>query len=367
MRKPYFSYTKNQAENAVDIHIYGMIGYDESYWDEGTNNTAYSLVALIKRLDKDYSRINVHINSPGGYIDDGLAIYNTLVAAKADIHTYNSGFVGSMASILMLAGTTHFPSTSIYHLHRASSVVRGNINDLQQEITMLETYESVLQTAISNKTGLSRDQIIANWFDGADYFMTAESAQEYGFVDFLENETTIEPPANFADMQNMKYEAVAALYNEQPEYEKDNFLNKLKSFFTTEKNIPNNSHKNSNMKTLKSGVTALIAFLAISEFKLNDENNVELSIDEAINLNSQFEKLQTKANKQELEIQAYADEKAEMQKTIDALNLKAKGTAVNDDPAPRATDVTDNADNSKYAEITDDISDKLKNYNKKNL
>ena len=361
MRKPYFSYKKNQTNNdAVDIHIYGMIGYDESYWDEGTDNTAYNLVALIKRLDKNYKRINVHINSPGGYIDDGLAIYNSLVATKADVHTYNSGFVGSMASIIMLAGTTHFPSTSIYHLHRAASGVRGNINDMQVEIKALEVYEDVLQTAISNKTGLSKEEIIANWFNGPDHFMTAETAHKFGFVDFLDD-TQAELPTNFSEMQNMKYDAIAALYDKQPDNEKENFFEKVKSFFATDNKISNNSHNNSDMKTLKSGVTALIAFLAISEFKLNAENNVELSIDEAINLNSEFEKIQNKANKQELELEALKTAHAE---EIKALNEKIKVTPVADSAPPKVTDVTDAVDDS-YKEISDEISNKLKELNKK--
>lgn len=110
MKRPFFRY-EAQNDTEVDIHIYGAIGWDESYNNEGTNNTAYALVSLIKRLDKAYSRINIHINSPGGLISEGLAIYNTLKAAKAEIHTYNSGLTASMASIIMLAGITHMAKT----------------------------------------------------------------------------------------------------------------------------------------------------------------------------------------------------------------------------------------------------------------
>ncbi len=365
MRKPYFSYKQNQTDNSVDIHIYGVIGYDESYWDEGTNNTAYSLVSLIKRLDKNYDRLNIHINSPGGFINDGLAIYNTLKACKADVHTYNSGFVGSMASIIILAGITHFPTTSIYHLHRASSGVIGNINDMEAKIEALKVYESTLQTAIAEKTGLTKEEVITNWFDGKDHFMTAEDAKSFGFVDNLENETIVEPPVNLAKMQDMKYDAIVALYDKQPDNEKENFLTKLKSFFTAENKSNHNNKNHKSMKTLKAGVTALIAFLALSELKLNDENNVELSIDEAINLNTEFEKLQSKADELELEKEALIEEKITLESEITALKAKIEGTEVKDDTTPKTTDVTNANNDDKYTEISDEISNKIKELNKK--
>jgi ATP-dependent Clp endopeptidase proteolytic subunit ClpP len=365
MPKNNFTYKVNEAENSADIHIYGVIGYDDSYWDEGTNNVAYALVSLIKRLEKTNKRINVHINSPGGAINDGLAIYNTLKSSGAEVHTYNSGFVGSMASIIMLAGTTHFPTTSIYHLHRASTEVRGNVNELQKEIAALETYESALIQAISEKTGMSVEDITAKWFDGGEHYMTATQAQEFGFVDVLEN-TVANPPAAMNVLQSLKYAAVVNMFQDEDSdnntNEKGPFLQRLlRKMAPQHSNISPKNH--TQMRTLKSGVIALIAILASNGLKLNDSNDVELSLDDALKLNNEFEKLQTKANKAELQIEALKEDVAKRDAEISELKAKIEGILVPDNNSPKNDQAPD--DTTPSLKLDDDVKTKLRNYLKK--
>ena len=114
--KKFFN-VQQTSENEVTIHIYGVIGLDEAWWDEGTNNVAFAIVTLIRDLEKQYGIIHIRINSPGGYIDDGLAIYNAIKYSVAETHTYNDGIVASMAGIIFVAGkVTHAPKTSIHHV-----------------------------------------------------------------------------------------------------------------------------------------------------------------------------------------------------------------------------------------------------------
>lgn len=87
--KPLFYevYNKSDAESSVDIRIYGSIpSWD---WNEGEINTAKQFVSEFETLEKNYKRINIHINSPGGNLLEGFAMFNAIASSSADTHTYN--------------------------------------------------------------------------------------------------------------------------------------------------------------------------------------------------------------------------------------------------------------------------------------
>jgi len=366
-QKPFFFEAKN--DETVDIHIYGVIGYNESYWNEGTNNTDYALVSLIKRLDKKYARINVHINSPGGSIADGLAIYNTLKNANAEIHTYNNGLVASMASILMLAGISHHPKTSINHLHSASTVTIGNKKEHKAAIDQLKTFETALQNAISEKTGMTVKEIKSKWFDGNEHFMSAEEANEYGLVDFIEDEN-ITPPEPKNKLEKMEFIQVLNLYKTAIEEKtEESFWNKLTSKF----NFQNKDNQNNNTKskkmantlTFKAKLTVLLALVGISEFVLNANNKVELNIDDAFKINDSL-------TDKDAEIEALKQQNLAHEKTIDTQNtqisdLQAKidGKAAGNAANPKGNDnSTADDDDKPVVFIDDEMSAKLHAFNK---
>jgi len=363
MRRPFYSFeAKNEQE--VDIHIYGAIGWDESQWGDGTNNTAYALVSLIKRLDKNYSRINVHINSPGGIIQDGLAIYNTLKQAKADIHTYNSGLTASMASILMLAGTSHMPKTSIYHLHRASTVAIGNINDFEAEIENMKVFESTLQQAIADKTKMSIEDIQAKWFDGKEHYMTAEQANEYGFVDHLE-ETKVKTPASLENLKNMKYNQVINLYNQVSDTNQEpKFWEKVKSMFIEPANNLKSDNNMPQKLALRAKLTVLLALIGLQEFFLNAENKVEMDLDHAYKINDDLEAKANEIDGLKVENGVLREEQERLQARIVELQAKLDGKAadgvVNTKAADNSTIVSDWL---KPKDLDEDTSAKLKAYN----
>lgn len=373
MKDTFFNYSaKTNSKDVVDIHIFGIIGLNEKWYGDGTNNKAYALVSLIKRLDKEYARINVHINSPGGSIADGLAIYNALKACKAEIHTYNAGLVGSMASIIMLAGTTHFPKTSIYHLHAALTVTEGNIRDHQKSIESLEVFESTLKTAIANRTGLTVEEVHAKWFDGSDYFMNGETAHELGFVDELED-LAAEPPVEENQLKNMSYPQIMNLYQTEEEKPKKGFLDSVKEGAKSLLNITNNSNNSNNSKNLdtmsnplkiKAKLTVLLAVFGLQEFVLNATNKIEMEIDDAYAINDALEE-------KDRQIIALTEEKAAFDEKLTAkdteiANLKAK---LEDKPLENGVNPK-GGDNytggTADTEWNDDASAKLKEYNKKN-
>ena len=215
----------NKTEDEVTIHLFGEVGWNNTWWGDGTNNEAWAFVKLLKDLDKDYKTVHLHINSPGGDIAQGLAIYNTIRDMKAEVHTHNRGLVASMATIIYLAGDiTHHPKTAISHFHRASTIVWGNANDMEQTIKTLETFESTLIEAISRRTSLSAEEIKTKWLTtGEDYYLTGDEMKELGFVDHITDDNKAKPPVE--DFSNFKN--VIAAYSKQDKPQKLNFLDKI--------------------------------------------------------------------------------------------------------------------------------------------
>lgn len=368
MKDTFFNYSaQSKSKEVVDIHIFGVIGLNDKWYGEGTNNKAYALVSLIKRLDKEYARINVHINSPGGSIADGLAIYNALKACRAQVHTYNAGFVGSMASIIMLAGKTHFPKTSIYHLHAALTSTSGNIRDHQKAIENLEVFESTLKTAVSERTGMSEEEVHAKWFDGNDYFMNAQTASELGFVDEME-ELEAEPPADEKSLKNMNYAQIMDLYQDTEDKPKKGFLDSVRDGAKSLLNIknPNNSNNPKNQEdmsglTIKAKLGVLLAIFGLQEFVLNANQKIEMSIDDAHSINDALEE-------KEKQIIALSEEKAGFEEKLEAKNkeiaeLKAKldNTPLDHAANPKGADNSTAASNSE-SEWNDEASQKYKAY-----
>lgn len=280
--KPFYFEAKTETE--VDIHIFGAIGWNNSNYGDGTDNTAYSIVSLIKRLDKTYQRINVFINSPGGNISEGLAIYNTLKSANAEIHTYNVGLTASMASILMMAGTSHMYKSSIKHLHSASTGAWGNISDLEQAIEALKVFQSVLVQAVADKTGKTIEEVNQLWFDNKEHYMTAEQALEHGLVDHIE-ETKATPPAAINQLETMTMNQLMDLYKDGPPKDKLTIKERINHLLFNNNNSQKPKADMSKPLIFKAKLTILLALLSLEHFTANENNKIELEIDEAFKIN----------------------------------------------------------------------------------
>ncbi|WP_299589705.1 Clp protease ClpP, partial [uncultured Microbulbifer sp.] len=95
--KSWYSMTAAANNSEADIYLYDSIGY----WDMTARDFARDLKAL-----GDVSKINLHINCPGGDVFDGTAIYNLLKDHKAEVETWIEGIAASMGSVIALAGDT---------------------------------------------------------------------------------------------------------------------------------------------------------------------------------------------------------------------------------------------------------------------
>ena len=154
---------------------------------EGVNEqTANVVVAQLLHLanedpDKD---IQLYINSPGGSVYDGLAIYDTMQYIKPDVQTIGIGLQASMGAFLLSAGAKGkrfvLPNARVM-IHQTSSGTQGKVTD--QEISLREALEikERLATIMSENTGQKLDKIKADM--ERDFWMSAEAAVKYGLAD----------------------------------------------------------------------------------------------------------------------------------------------------------------------------------------
>jgi len=169
-----------EAENAYELLIYGDIG--ESWWGESV--TAQSIARQLNELSASVATINVRINSYGGSVADGLAIYNALKRHKATKAVTVDGVAMSSASLIAMAGdTVSMPPTSILMIHAPWGGCYGNAKEMRQYADVLDTFSESMADAYVKKSGKSRDEILALLQDGEDHYYTGEEAVAAGFAD----------------------------------------------------------------------------------------------------------------------------------------------------------------------------------------
>lgn len=144
------------------------------------------IVAQLLYLDREdpEREISFYINSPGGEISAGLAIYDTLQLVNAPISTIAVGMTASMATVLLAAGTANrryaLPHATI-HVHQPLGGVQGQAADIEIAAKEILRMRDLINKILMHHTGLSEDQI--QQFTDRDFYMTAEQATEYGIVD----------------------------------------------------------------------------------------------------------------------------------------------------------------------------------------
>ncbi|MFD2741954.1 MULTISPECIES: head maturation protease, ClpP-related [Sphingobacterium] len=221
MKQRYFAVLNSQSPNVGEMRIYGVIG---SYWDD---NTANDFVRSFKNLEKTCDRINVHINSPGGSVHEGLPICNLIKASTKEVHTYVDGIAYSMGAMIAISakkGRVHMAKGSLLMLHSVSTLVYGNALDLRTEADVLDTYDDVLGDLISARTGESLENVKAEYLNHQDHFFSPKQALNEGLIDVIENYEATETPDN---VRNMSVGQIAAWYDQNAQEPSDELVNKL--------------------------------------------------------------------------------------------------------------------------------------------
>lgn len=154
--------------------------------DEVNDFNANILVAqllFLEREDPD-ADIQMYINSPGGSVDDGLAIYDVMEHISCDVATTCIGSCSSMGAILLASGTKGKRSAlknSRIMIHQVSAGARGTLKDMKIHTKQAEIAMENLMNILSEKTGKTLEQLYVDC--DRDYYMSAEEALEYGLID----------------------------------------------------------------------------------------------------------------------------------------------------------------------------------------
>ena len=166
--------------------------------EEVSDSIANAIVAYLLYLDSDDNSkpIYLYINSPGGSVTAGMAIYDTMQHIKSEVVTICVGLAASMGSFLLAAGTpgkrTALPHARIM-IHQPSSGARGQATDIEIEAKEVIRIKHVLNEMLAKHTGKQLEQIERD--TDRDYFMSAHEAVEYGLIDRVIEERSPEAVA----------------------------------------------------------------------------------------------------------------------------------------------------------------------------
>ncbi|MDN3595309.1 head maturation protease, ClpP-related [Zunongwangia endophytica] len=182
---PYYNIVKNEADREATIFIYGAIGGID--WDTyETINTASKFTVAFNELEKDADTIHIRINSPGGAVFEGQAIYNAIFASKKRIVTYNDGICASMAALILLSGDEiHAFKNSLLMIHNSSSSYWGNKKEVEEQLEAAEKIDKALGTAIEDRLGITAEDVEKEYLNYKDNWFTTDEASSLGFYDHV--------------------------------------------------------------------------------------------------------------------------------------------------------------------------------------
>lgn len=166
----------------AEISIFGEIvssGYEWS--DSDTSATRFQ--NDLKNLG-ELSVINLHINSPGGSVFDGIAIYQMLVQHKATVNVYIDGLAASIASVIAMAGNNiYIPSNAMLMVHNPWTMAMGNASELRKQADDLDKIGQSMQQSYLNKSGDKLDEETLQSLLDNETWLSASEAVGYGLAD----------------------------------------------------------------------------------------------------------------------------------------------------------------------------------------
>lgn len=183
---PYVIENTGRGERSYDIFSRLLNDRIVMLYDEVNSVNASLIVAQFLYLEgQDSSKdINFYINSPGGSVTDGFAIYDTMKYIKCDVRTISMGLSASMGAFLLAAGTKGkriaLPNSEIL-IHQPLGGVKGQASDIKIHADWILKTREKLNSLLSEFTGQSVETIAKD--TERDNIMSAQEAKEYGLVD----------------------------------------------------------------------------------------------------------------------------------------------------------------------------------------
>lgn len=197
-----------------EIFIYDQIGGD--FWSEGV--TAKRVIAELKQFgDED---VTLRINSPGGSVFEGMAIYNAIKQYKGKVTTQIDSLAASAASVIALAADEIVMGEgSFLMIHEAWGVGIGTADDMIATASLLEKVDGEILSIYQARTGIETEEL--QEMVKAETWLTADEAIEKGFADRVIETSKKKKPkkANNQILQHFKHTPAALLQDEQPEPE----------------------------------------------------------------------------------------------------------------------------------------------------
>ncbi len=183
---PYVVEQTSRGERSYDIFS-RLLNDRIVFLGEEVNATTASLVVAqllyLEAQDPDKD-IQFYINSPGGSVTDGMAIYDTMQYIKCDVSTICVGMAASMGAFLLSSGTKGkrmaLPNAEIM-IHQPSAGTQGQITDMAIHLKRLEIIKKRMNAILAGNCGRNVEQVTADC--ERDNFMTADEALEYGLID----------------------------------------------------------------------------------------------------------------------------------------------------------------------------------------
>lgn len=165
------------GDGEVAILLYGDVG-------DGQKVDSSRVVAELMELQSRYKKIDVRINSNGGDVFSGIAIYEALRTCKADVTIYVDGVAASIAGIIAMCGKPLYMSPyARLMIHSVSGGGYGNAAELCELAAIMENMESDLARIIAGRCGMRPEDITARYFDGSDHWLTAQEAVDMRLAD----------------------------------------------------------------------------------------------------------------------------------------------------------------------------------------
>lgn len=176
----------NTGERAYDIYsrlLKDRIIFLGGPIDDAVANTVVAQLLFLESEDPDKD-IHLYINSPGGVVTAGLAIYDTMQYIKPDVSTICIGQAASMGALLLTAGAKGkryaLPNARIM-IHQPLGGAQGQSTDIQIQAREIQRIREVINDILVESTGKDRETVVAD--TERDNFMTAAEAKDYGLVD----------------------------------------------------------------------------------------------------------------------------------------------------------------------------------------
>lgn len=196
---------KNQTETTADLCFFGDINSEslgewQKYYPE--DKAPQDVQDFLSQLE-GVSKINVHINSGGGSVFGGIAIYNILTRYDAEIVVYVEGLAASIASVIAMAGDKIIiPANAQMMIHKPSTVAWGNADEMRKQADILDGCQKViLNTYMSHaKEGVTQDDL--NALIDAETWKNGEDWQEYFDIEVSEKSLVAACKSDYYDKYN---------------------------------------------------------------------------------------------------------------------------------------------------------------------